>query len=243
MKKTTLRLFTSIFLIASPAFAADMAVKAPPPPTITPFSWTGFYVGIEGGAAWGRSQFIDADPTNASVGLPITKKFDVSGGLFGGTVGYNRQFNNWVAGVEGDLSWVGQQGTGNSVPPFAAGVTDTAREHWLGTGRVRLGVVPADRWLVYAAGGFAAASVEAIVNTDTDGSLAATETRWGWTAGGGVETSLFQNWSLKLEYLYVGFEDKNYLPQITILPNFDIVRRTVTLNDNILRVGLNYKFK
>jgi outer membrane immunogenic protein len=108
---------------------------------------------------------------------------------------------------------------------------------------VRLGVVPSDRWLVYATGGFAVAGVEAIVNTDTDGSLAATQTRWGWTAGGGIETSLFQNWSLKLEYLYVGLEDKNYLPQITILPNFDIVRRTVTLNDNIFRVGLNYKFK
>ncbi|MGC2079198.1 MAG: hypothetical protein WA728_24860 [Xanthobacteraceae bacterium] len=93
MKKTTLRLLASIFLIASPACAADMAVKAPPPPASASFSWTGFYAGIAGGLAWGKSQFFDADPTNQAnhLGLPITNKFDVSGGIFGGMAGYNWQ--------------------------------------------------------------------------------------------------------------------------------------------------------
>jgi outer membrane immunogenic protein len=155
VKKVTLRLLACGFLIASPAFAADMAVKAPPSPASAPFSWTGFYAGIAGGLAWGQSQFIDADPTDASFGLPITKKFDVSGGIFGGTVGYNWQVNNWVAGVEGDFSWLTKQGISNGIPPFATGVSDTTREHWLGTGRVRLGVVPVDRRLFYVTGGFA----------------------------------------------------------------------------------------
>jgi opacity protein-like surface antigen len=152
MKKTTLRLLAFIFLIASPAFAADMAVKAPPPPASAPFSWTGFYAGIAGGLAWGQSQFIDADPANlnSETGLPITNRFDVSGGIFGGTVGYDRQLNNWVAGVEGDLSWVDQHGTSNSMPPFNTVGSNTTRAHWLGTGRMRLGVIPADRWFVYA---------------------------------------------------------------------------------------------
>jgi outer membrane immunogenic protein len=109
---------------------------------------------------------------------------------------------------------------------------------------VRLGIIPADRWLVYATGGFAGAAVEAIFNGNIarDGSLADTQTRWGWTAGGGVEAALFQNLSFKLEYLYVGLQDKSYFPPITVLPDFQVARRNVTLNDNILRVGLNYRF-
>jgi outer membrane immunogenic protein len=110
---------------------------------------------------------------------------------------------NWTgfyAGLEGGLAW-GQSHISNNIPPFASGVSDATREHWLGTGRVRLGVVPVDRRLFYVTGGFAAAGVEAIVNTNIarDGTLTATQTRWGWTAGGGFEAALFQNWSLKLE--------------------------------------------
>jgi outer membrane immunogenic protein len=232
------------FLIAPPAFAADMAVKAPPPAATGPSSWSGFYAGIAGGLAWGQSQFFDADPADSSFGAPITQKFDVSGGIFGGTAGYNWQVNNWVAGVEGDFSWVTKQGITNGVPPFATGVSDVTREHWLGTGRARLGIVPVDGGLFYMTGGFAAAGVEAIVNTNIarDGSLAETQTRWGWTVGGGLEAALFQNWSFKLEYLYVDLQDKSYFPPATIVPDFKLVRRNVTLNDNIVRLGLNYKF-
>jgi outer membrane immunogenic protein len=122
--------------------------------------------------------------------------------------------------------------------------SNATHEHWLGTGRLRLGVVPVDRRLFYVTGGFAAASVEAIFNGNSarDGSLAETQTRWGWTAGGGFEAALFQNLSFKLEYLHVGLQDKSYFPAITQLPDFMLVRRNVTLNDNIVRVGLNYKF-
>ena len=143
MKKVILRLLACGFLITPPAFAADMPVKAPPSAS-APFNWTGFYAGIAGGLAWGRSQFIDADPTNLNglLGLPITREFDVSGGILGGTVGYNWQLNNWVAGVEGDFSWVTKQGISNSIPPFNTVGSNATREHWLGTGRARLGLVP-----------------------------------------------------------------------------------------------------
>lgn len=101
-----------------------------------------------------------------------------------------------------------------------------------------------DGRLFYVTGGFAAAGVEAIFNGNIarDGSLAATQTRWGWTAAGGFETALFQNRSFKLEYLYVGLQDKSYFPPITALPDFQLVRRNVTLNDDLVRVGLDYKF-
>jgi len=235
MKKVILRLLACGFLITPPAFAADMPVKAPPSAS-APFNWTGFYAGIAGGLAWGRSQFIDADPTNLNglLGLPITREFDVSGGILGGTVGYNWQLNNWVAGVEGDFSWVTKQGISNSIPPFNTVGSNATREHWLGTGRARLGLVPVDRRLFYITGEFAAAGVEAIFkgNIARDASLAQSQMRWGRTAGGGFEAALFQNWSFKLEYLYVGLQDKSYFPPVTQLPDFQLVRRKVTLNDN-----------
>lgn len=246
MKKVTWRSFAFCFLIATPAFAADMAVKAPPPAASTPSSWSGFYVGIAGGLAWGKSQFFDADPTNLNglLGAPITNKFDVSGGIFGGTVGYNWQQGHWLAGLEGDFSWVTKQGISNSIPPFNTVGSNATREHWLGTGRARLGVFVTERLLAYATGGFAAAAVEAIFhgNIPRDGNLAATQTRWGWTVGTGIEAALFQNWSFKLEYLYVGLQDKSYFPPVTTLPDFQLVRRKVTLDDNVFRVGLNYRF-
>ncbi len=232
-------------LAGSQASAADMAVKAPPPIVTTVFNWTGFYLGIEGGGAWGRTQYIAADPAVPAVlGLPITNPFDVSGGLFGGTVGYNWQFSNWVVGAEGDLSWVSKSGINNDIPPFTTTWTNTTSERWLGTGRLRLGVTPADRWLVYATGGFAVAGVEATVNSTATGAgiFSQTQTRWGWTVGGGIEAAINRNWSLKAEYLYVDLQNGTYFSPDILSAGQTIVTRTVTLNNNILRAGINYKF-
>jgi len=59
---------------------------------LLPLSWTGFYIGVSGGGAWGRSRH-----TNSAGDL--TPTFNVSGGIIGGTVGYNYQVNNWVLGL------------------------------------------------------------------------------------------------------------------------------------------------
>src|SRR5262245_58800314 len=68
--------------------------------------WSGFYLGINGGGGWGRSQWDGVD------------KFDVSGGLLGGTIGYNWQWNQAVVGIEGDIAWSGIRGTTNTFCPF-----------------------------------------------------------------------------------------------------------------------------
>jgi outer membrane immunogenic protein len=231
-----------VAMLAMPALAADLPLKAPPQVAPPQYNWSGFYLGLEGGWAWGRSRSINADPATPTFGLPITDRFDVSGGLFGGTIGYNWQFNNWVAGLEGDFSWVDKSGSANDIPPFNATTLNTTTEHWLGTGRVRFGL-PFDRWLVYGTGGFAVASVEDLVNSPATGlNISQTVTRWGWTAGAGIEAAIGRNWSAKLEYLFVGLQDDTYLnPHIVVGPR-TIVTRTVTLNDNIIRGGINYRF-
>jgi outer membrane immunogenic protein len=236
---------TAAFIIRATQFAiaADMAVKAPvyKAPVAPLFNWTGFYLGIEGGGAWGSTQSISADPT-FNPGLPITDKFNVSGALFGGTVGYNWQTSNWVFGLEGDISWVHKTGTVNDILPFTLAFTNTTTEHWLGTGRVRLGMTPVDRWLIYATGGFAVAGVEDVVDTITAGAFSDTHTRWGWTIGGGVEAAISQNWSIKAEYLFVDLQDANYFdPQVPIGGGAAVLTRTVTLNNNIVRAGLNFR--
>jgi hypothetical protein len=72
-----------------------------PPPI---FSWTGCYLGIEGGGSFGQSQHTSVGAVNpANNGRPITDEFSVNGGLFGGTVGCNYQFSNVVTGIENDF--------------------------------------------------------------------------------------------------------------------------------------------
>ena len=230
---------------ASVASAADLPVKGPvySAPLFAAYNWSGFYLGIEGGAAWGRSQFTSADPS-FGLGLPITNPFDIRGGLFGGTIGYNWQVSsNWVFGAEGDLSWTNKKGSSNGISPFNSLFISATNERWLGTARVRLGVTPVDRWLIYATGGFAVASVEATIDTQGFGVYSQTQTRWGWTVGGGVEAAVDRNWSVKLEYLYVGLPDKDSFSPNIPTGGGTVLTRTDHLNDNIVRAGVNYKFQ
>src|SRR5471030_843937 len=120
--------------VATPSFAADLprpAYKAPfkNPIYVAPFSWTGFYIGINGGYGFGKSSW-----PNAGTGL-TTGDFDVEGGLVGGTVGYNLQTGAWVWGVEGDIdaSWI----KGSTPAVFCVGCE--TRNDWLATGRGRIG--------------------------------------------------------------------------------------------------------
>ena len=103
--------FAFVALAATTAIAApaDLARRAPYYPASAPvyaplFSWTGFYIGINGGGGFGSSNW------------DLTGSRTVSGGLVGGTVGYNYQFGQAVAGIEGDVDWSGINGsTSNNV--------------------------------------------------------------------------------------------------------------------------------
>jgi outer membrane immunogenic protein len=222
MRNTLLLGVAAILLGSTSAFAADMparvpVAKAPPPVAVQLFDWSGFYWGALAGYGWGESSHSEAlGGANGS--------FDANGFLLGGTVGFNWQAGAAVFGLEGDLAWSNIDGNGGS----AAGTISTSL-NWLGTGRARAGYA-VDNYLFYVTGGAAWGDIDASVAGVAGGS----DTRLGWTAGGGVETKLTQNWSAKLEYLYVDLGDKNLYTATGPV--------NVSYNSHIVRLGLNYKF-
>jgi len=208
--------------VAQAVSAADLPRRAPANyPTKAPiyrlFDWTGFYGGINGGWAWGDSTFDIA-------GARSNTKPD--GGLLGGTIGYNYQWGQTVFGVESDLDWANIKGSTACV----AGICET-KASWLGTTRARLGYA-IDRFMPYVTGGAAYGKV----NANVPGVGSDSETKIGWTVGGGAEYAFTPNWSIKAEYLYVD------LGKIDCANCGGGIPTSVQFKENIVRGGLNYKF-
>jgi outer membrane immunogenic protein len=179
-------------LAGGQALAADLPPPvAPPPrapavyvPVAQVFSWTGIYVGVNGGGDFGT-----VTPGAALGGAA----FNTTGFLIGGTLGGNYQMGSFVIGLEGD----GDYNSLNTTIP--GGGTFTSQ--WLATVRGRAGWAW-DRILFFGTGGaaFAPAAVTGLNST----------TMTGWTAGGGIEYAFTPNWTAKAEYLYVDFPSPSF---------------------------------
>jgi outer membrane immunogenic protein len=264
MKRLLVAGIAAAAFCGAPALAADMAVKAPPPPVAAPYNWGGFYVGGNVGGEWGS----DKDPAfvspNAYFGaanlalidalLPVNlHQSGVTGGL---QLGYNLQMSNFVVGVEGDFSALGGNAQRNNVfSQFGAGPTgaflsDSSRANWFSSLRVRGGYA-ADRALFYATGGIAFSnwSIHHSYSDDTAGTPvplttdSTSPTRTGWVAGGGVEYAVTANWTARAEYLYADFGTSASLlslPPPAAIPT--VINHNDRLTQNILRLGVNYKF-
>jgi opacity protein-like surface antigen len=236
-----------VFVQTAYLFGGDDAPRTTPiyykaPAASARNDWSGFYAGVVGGGDWGRSQHLEngrklnGSDVNAN---DITSTFHVNGALLGASAGYNAQFAGmWLFGVESDMSWSNASGTASFIPPFNTAKHAATKETWLATARVRLGVVPADRWLTYVTGGVALADVKAQIIQDV--TFTESHIRGGWTVGAGAEVALDRNWSAKLEYLHVGLTDT---PYFTPAPNNNVNRGGgVPLNQEIVRGGLSYRF-
>jgi outer membrane immunogenic protein len=228
---------------ASIASAADMPVKAPAPIVAPLYNWTGPYAGIAGGVVWGHSKQTDpgipCDFFNTCLGNftgPADGSFAVTGGIIGGTLGYNWQQGPWVFGVEGDYSWADVSGNsqtcGASSPvPHACGT----KLESLGTFRGRIGYAmgATGNWLPYVTGGLAVGELNAC---DALLPSSGSDFRAGWTVGAGVEVGVERNWTFKVEYLYVDLGSRQ---MFNVVPG---VPETVSFTANIVRAGFNYKF-
>jgi outer membrane immunogenic protein len=216
------RLFAAgvaLLALAGTAAAADLSAgpyyRAPVPYAVPLFTWTGFYLGVNGGGAFGSSTWDTAGSINTS------------GGLVGGTVGYNYQISHFVVGAEADIDWASISGTTTTAAcPAGCKTSDS----WLSTIRGRVGY-SADRFLPYFTGGAALGNIDA-----TTGPLTTSASNAGWTVGAGLEFAFTPSWSIKAEYLYVN------LGKFNCGFNCGGLTDNVSFSANIVRGGINYRF-
>jgi len=249
-------------VMAAPATAADMPVKArplPPPPPV--FSWTGFYIGAHVGSAWATTESslnsisvtqcfgalcLPADSIGG-LSIPISSH-NINGFLGGVQGGYNWQFAPWgVFGIETQWSWSDLNGTTPCVVILAC-TTDTK---WVGTLAARLGFV-VDRALIYVKGGVGWAHSEYTVSLNLQPlvpisiSSSVSDTRIGAMWGAGVEYAFTQNWSAKIEYDFIDFRNKDYNFAAAFSEGPDSIRfdfgSTIRERVHLVKFGINYRF-
>jgi outer membrane immunogenic protein len=264
------------------ASAADMAprmyTKAPIPVAI--YDWTGFYIGGNVGYGWGRAGTDGTQTGTQSVSefaaisgalrpgfpvvtplasAPLSGRSNLNGVIGGGQAGYNWQRGTWLFGLETDIQGSGQRGSSDvctlaGCPPGSTVFTANYKLDWFGTARGRIGFLPTDRVLLYATGGLAYGGVSASAPLIP---LSWGSTRAGWTVGAGAEAAIDNNWSVKLEYLYMDLGNvgggsttsTTVVTQLGTPVRFNTVTTTALTSafstrftDNILRVGSNYRF-
>ncbi len=200
MKKFLLASICLVAFGAASASAADIqrrqAMPAKAPVYVAQgYNWSGPYIGISGGYAWGSGE----------------------GGIVGGTLGYNLQTGPWVFGLEGDLS-----GTWIDGSNACGATTCTTRNHWLGTARGRLGYAMGATGSVmpYFTGGAAFGDIQ----NSVAGVGTVSDTSTGWTLGGGIEAAIAGPLTAKIEYLYVDLGDGPALAGNTSSFHSNIVR-------------------
>jgi outer membrane immunogenic protein len=255
----------------SVATAADMAPRytKAPPPVVEIWTWDKFYVGLNGGYSWGRS---DTSGTfyNALTGVQQSptesSTIDLDGWLFGGQIGKNWQFGSWVVGLEADGQWTDEKGGRgftcvaaaplcNSItggPGVGIDATSTFNQHieWFVTLRPRVGMLVTPSALLYVTGGLAVAGI----NTDgvisaftpagvpTSAAWSHDETKFGWVIGAGLEARLGGNWTGKIEGLYMDYG--NVSGSATLLTSSPPLRFDYSsdITDVVVRAGVNYHF-
>jgi outer membrane immunogenic protein len=233
------------------AAAADLPVRQAPaykaPEVVEVFTWTGFYIGIHGGGGWG-SKVANQVPLVTPGGTITSPEAttNISGGLAGGQIGFNYQMGHWVGGLEAQASWADLTG---STPcsillagaPVTTACTGTSKVDALGTVAARLGVA-FDRTLLYAKGGGAWTHDKynvAVTSAVLPPTANASETRWGWMVGAGIEHAFTNHLSAKIEYNYMdlGTERVRFTASDGTTNDADIRQRV-----HVVKVGLNYRF-
>ncbi|TXJ14047.1 MAG: cell envelope biogenesis protein OmpA [Afipia sp.] len=213
---------------ADVARAADAAIPVKAPRTVPIFDWSGLYVG--GHAGYGGGSF--GPGTNPLPQQGVFFPHSITGLIGGFQAGYNVQLqNNWLLGVEADISFTSPLDRPKLVPaPF-----NTTFDYF-STVRGRVGYA-VGTWLPYVTGGLAWGRTRVDLN-DPAGDVIGNKSRvhLGWVAGTGLEVALGGNWSGKVEYNYIDLGARTYglgdvpLPDVAVDPKIHTVK-----------VGLNYR--
>jgi outer membrane immunogenic protein len=225
------------------ALAADLprrpVYKAPvmvaPPPT-----WTGCYIGGNIGGSFGRAS---ASAPGGSV------SGDGSGFAGGGQIGCDYQFagSGWVIGFRNMFDATSNNRDGTFTVTTANGTaTGTVNFHnrWFDTLTGRLGYAVQPNWLLYFQGGAVWSRVEADFTLTTPTAVTAasgSDTKTGWTIGGGAEWMFAPHWSAFLEGNYMDFGSNDHVVYTPVVCAAGCAFSTKATAATIL-VGVNYRF-
>ncbi len=203
-------------LIAGPASAADLAIKAPPPGAAYIASpWDGLYIG--GNLGYGETSFKE---TVSVPGASASASVHGNGVVGGFQVGYNKQYGTFVLGLETDFDLTSIENTTRGL---------TTKLPWFGTTRGRFGFLVNPALLLYGTGGVAYGRIEQSVpgaSTKTPGV--------GWAAGAGVQYAFTPQWSIGAEYLHVELDGPS--------ANVGGISIDTKATTDLGRATLNYKF-
>ncbi|WP_448951783.1 outer membrane protein [Labrys neptuniae] len=239
----------AILLSSTAAYAADLAPAPVEPiaPQALPFSWTGFYGGVQAGYTWGKSDYSNY---RISDGLWDYKgKLDAKGFTAGVYAGYNYQFqNNLVIGLEGDINYDNAKGSNhargnlNFPVPGVEAISRSSQEaklKWDGSVRARVGYA-IDRFLPYVTAGVAFGKYDYNPTWQIDSALHYSSTRTGWTIGAGLEYAVTDNLIARVEYRYTDYGKKDYLDYAASAQG--LYNDRIDLKTHTIRAGISYKF-
>jgi outer membrane immunogenic protein len=224
-------------ILAGSAMAADMPTKVYRSPPAEVFSWSGLYVGGHLGYGWSSNEVrfdLPSGPNVVGANFPLGSG-TINGALGGVQAGFNWQTGAMVLGVEADFSWADMSGETCNHNLAEQTICSTKVERF-GTITGRIGGAFDHTLLYLKAGGAWARDTQTLTLAATD-EKTASKSKWGWTAGAGVEHAITRNWSAKLEYDFLLFGTERYAYVFNFPTNLDIRQRIHTV-----KLGFNYRF-
>jgi outer membrane immunogenic protein len=226
------------------AYAADLAVKAPPSPAYAPLpTWTGCYLGANIGGAFGQTDFTRVGQGNVTLNDNFGSQ-SPSSVVGGGQMGCDYQVSQWVFGVQGLIDATDLNGS-NVIPvPFSETFTIDNKNEWYATVTGRIGYTVTPWVLLYGKGGVAFAENKMAVFGPTFLSETANADRTGWTAGAGVEWMFRPNFSVFAEYQHLDFGSKDvvFTPAPGTVGGGGDIISTKQQIDTVM-AGVNYHFR
>jgi outer membrane immunogenic protein len=267
MKNSLLAAIALTMPLCSAAIAADLPLKSPPVyvPSVPTWSWSGFYLGINGGYGVGSDNFTQTEvrsPAVVTEGSFASNTIAPKGGLFGGQLGINWQTGPVVLGVEGDLQWANQSSTvcgsactntvSNGTTFVGVARTVDQKINWFGTARGRVGWAN-DGAMIYASAGGAWMGVDETDSTTVGivpgapvvtNAASFSNTRKGYAVGAGMEMRVWANMVAKIEYLHIDVAGtgNSFVPPFFVGPGGSLTTTSSRIHDDLVRVGLNWKF-
>jgi outer membrane immunogenic protein len=227
MRKTLLSLLAATSLTGV-AHAGDLpSSKAPPAAPVIDSSWTGWYGGVQGGGAFGNTQFEQPN-------IAYSSKWKNNGVIGGVHFGYNYQIQQFLIGVQADGDVLSVAGTGGGGNPAFTNSNVTSHHDWLASIGGRLGYIYKNNILLYAIGGYSAIDAQSATYSAGVQNGQISTSYNGYNVGGGVEYAFTRNWSANLEYRYYDFSKFNAL----------YTGKTVAFSEQtkfaVARIGVSY---